>query len=157
MRVVRGDLIALVQQGVFDVIVHGCNCYCSMEAGIARGIKEAFPEAYASDCSTRRGDAGKLGTISVARIRRGDIEFVVVNGYTQFEYTGPGVLVDYDAVRGVMRQVKEVYSGRRIGYPKIGAGLARGDWRIIEGIVNEELEGENHTLVEFLPSSTATS
>ena len=33
-----------------------------------------------------------------------------------------------------------------------GAGLAGGDWDTISSIINEELEGEDHTLVVFKPS-----
>ena len=48
-----------------------------------------------------------------------------------------------------MREVKTKFSGKRIGYPKIGAGLAKGDWNTIAAIINEELAGEDHTLVEY--------
>jgi len=41
------------------------------------------------------------------------------------------------------------FAGRRIGYPRIGAGLAGGDWQRIAAIIDEELAGEDHTLVEF--------
>ena len=37
----------------------------------------------------------------------------------------------------------------RIGYPKIGAGLAGGDWTIISKIIDEELKDIDHTLVEL--------
>jgi hypothetical protein len=37
-------------------------------------------------------------------------------------------------------------------YPKIGAGLARGDWPTIAAMIDEELAGEDHTLVEFEPA-----
>jgi hypothetical protein len=47
-----------------------------------------------------------------------------------------------------MRQVKAKFSGSMIAYPKIGAGLAKGDWNIISSIIEEELVGEDHTLVE---------
>jgi O-acetyl-ADP-ribose deacetylase (regulator of RNase III) len=40
-----------------------------------------------------------------------------------------------------------MFSGKRIGYPKIGAGLAGGDWNIISSIIDKELIGEDHTLV----------
>ena len=43
-----------------------------------------------------------------------------------------------------------LFSGRKIGYPKIGAGLAGGDWEVIEKIIDAELEGEDHALVEFV-------
>ena len=48
-----------------------------------------------------------------------------------------------------MRQVKGSFAGKRIGYRKMGAGLAGGDWNRIAAIVDEELAGEDHTLVEF--------
>ena len=39
MKIIKGDLIKLALQGEFDVIVHGCNCFCTMGAGIAKSIK----------------------------------------------------------------------------------------------------------------------
>ena len=60
-------------------------------------------------------------------------------------------MADYDAIRSVFRLVKQQFSGMTIGYPLIGAGLAKGDWTIISSIIDEELIGEDHTLVEFSP------
>ncbi len=51
-----------------------------------------------------------------------------------------------------MRALKHNFPGKRIGYPEIGAGLARDDWKIISRIINEELAGEDHTLVENIAS-----
>jgi len=45
--------------------------------------------------------------------------------------------------------VKQKFSGHRIGYPAIGAGLAGGDWKIISAIIDEELANEDHTFVEY--------
>jgi O-acetyl-ADP-ribose deacetylase (regulator of RNase III) len=30
MKVIKGDLIQLAKDGKFDLIVHGCNCFCTM-------------------------------------------------------------------------------------------------------------------------------
>ena len=149
MKTVTGDLLQLAMDGEFDVIIHGCNCQCQMGKGIALSIKQQFPEAYAADCLTAKGDEKKLGTFSAAEIIRGARPFYVVNAYTQFHWRGAGVKADYDAIREVMRAVKSRFSGKRIGYPKIGAGLAGGDWEIIRPILDEELAGEDHTYVEF--------
>ena len=46
-------------------------------------------------------------------------------------------------------KIKAKYTGQRIAYPLIGAGLAGGDWKRISSIIEEELKGENHTLVEY--------
>jgi O-acetyl-ADP-ribose deacetylase (regulator of RNase III) len=151
MRSVQGDLIQLALKGEFDVILHGCNCQCVMGKGIALTIKQQFPQAYAADRATMPGSRDKLGTISSAAIDVGDHRLIVVNGYTQFDYRGKGVKADYEAIRGVMQTVRLRFSGSRIGYPKIGAGMAGGDWQRIAAIIDEELEGEDHTLVEFAP------
>jgi len=59
------------------------------------------------------------------------------------------VKANYEAIRNVFKNIKENFSGKKIGYPAIGAGLARGDWKIISSIINEELKDENHTFVEY--------
>ncbi len=150
MKIIQGDLIQLAKDNLFDVIIHGCNCQCTMGAGIAKSIKSNFPEAFKADSKTAKGDHSKLGTISVASNTDFDHEITVVNGYTQFHYRGSGVLVDYQAIKSVMNEVKKNFAGKRIGYPLIGAGLAKGDWKIISEIIETELEGEDHTLVEFV-------
>ena len=35
MKIISGNLITLALEGHFDVIVHGCNCFGVMGAGIA--------------------------------------------------------------------------------------------------------------------------
>jgi O-acetyl-ADP-ribose deacetylase (regulator of RNase III) len=149
MKRVQGDLLQLALQGSFDVVVHGCNCQHAMGAGIAYTLKSAFPEVYEADLRTPRGERDKLGSIVSVPVAQGGVSFVVVNGYTQFHYRGDGVLVEYDALRRVMRAVKEQYAGKRIAYPRIGVGMARGDWTLICAIITRALDGEDHTLVEL--------
>ena len=149
MKVIEGDLLKLAEDGVFDVIVHGCNCFCTMGAGIAAFIKERFPEAFEADLATENGSRKKLGTISNANIKRDGLNLTVVNAYTQFRPSGGGVLADYDAIRSTFERIADGYADKRIGYPMIGAGLAGGDWTVIEKIIDEELEGLDHTLVRF--------
>jgi O-acetyl-ADP-ribose deacetylase (regulator of RNase III) len=149
MNVVRGDLIKLALDGQFDVIVHGCNCQCTMGAGIAKAIKAMFPEASAADNKTSKGDRKKLGSISFASVTRNGHGITIVNGYTQVDWRGRGVKADQDAIRAVMAHVKRDFGDRKVGYPRIGAGLAGGDWDTISAIINEELDGVDHTLVEY--------
>ena len=143
MNLIIGDLLRLALDGRFDAIVHGCNCQCAMGKGIALSIKNQFPEAYEADLRTVKGDRGKLGTISVAEVVRPSARFAVVNAYTQFHYRGKGVLADYHAIRSAFALVGKQFSGRRIGYPRIGAGLAGGDWNVISRVIDEELDGED--------------
>jgi O-acetyl-ADP-ribose deacetylase (regulator of RNase III) len=152
MKIIYGDLIELAKDGHFDVIVHGCNCICTMGAGIAKQIKKEFPKAWEIDKRTKSGDRTKLGKIVYTKVFINDIHSIfVVNAYTQFDTYVRGemkkVLVEYDALRSCFAAVYKLFHGYRIGYPKIGAGLALGDWNIISKIIDEELKEMDHTLV----------
>lgn len=149
MKKIKGDLIQLAIDGEFDLIIHGCNCFCTMGAGIAKTIKQKFSEAYKADLETKKGDKSKLGKFSWVKINTKNSNLIIVNGYTQFNWRGSGKKADYEAIREVFKKVKEKFSGLRIGYPAIGAGLAEGDWGVISKIIEEELIGENHTFVEY--------
>src|ERR1035437_2555253 len=80
IQYIDGDLVRDAEQ--YDVICHGCNCQNTMGKGIALSIKEKYPEAYAIDCLTKKGDKEKLGTISFTN----KTNPIVVNCYTQFNY-----------------------------------------------------------------------
>jgi O-acetyl-ADP-ribose deacetylase (regulator of RNase III) len=147
MKTLKGDLLQFAEDGNFDVIIHGCNCFCQMGKGIALTIKNKFPEAYKADLETAKGEKNKLGTYSKADTGN----FTIVNAYTQYHWAGKGRNADYDAIRNVMKLIKQNFSGKRIGYPLIGAGLAGGDWDVISTIISEELKGEEHTVVIYQP------
>lgn len=154
MKIINGNIIELAKEGNFDLIVHGCNCEQSMGAGLARQIRLEFPEAYNADLSYNREPEDRLGTISGAKVKVTDgngesHKFYIMNGYTQLHARGYGMLADYDAIRSVFSTVAAHFPNARIAYPKIGAGRARGDWDIIEAIIEEELEGLDHTLVLY--------
>ena len=151
MKTAEGDLLTLAEEGVFDVIIHGCNCFCTMGAGIAKSIRDRFPAAYDADTATEKGDLKKLGTYSSATIETNERLFVIVNAYTQYEFRARGINADYDAITKVFARIKHDFAGQRIGYPMIGAGLAGGDWAVISEIIERELAGEDHTLVIFKP------
>lgn len=148
MKEIDGDLIQLALGGTFDVIVHGCNCLSTMGAGIAQQIKRIFPEAYKADCSNPEGVKSRLGTCSAANVHRGELDLVVVNAYTQFAY-GPGVHIDYDALRKCMSVVAERYGDKRIGLPRIGCGLGGGDWNAVRDILEQVFVGCDVTVVHF--------
>ena len=76
----------------------------------------------------------------------------VFNLYGQFGYWGrkQGKMdLDYAALRRALKAMSKnimrsctnqgVYDSLKIGLPKLGAGLAGGDWEIISTIIEEEL------------------
>jgi O-acetyl-ADP-ribose deacetylase (regulator of RNase III) len=157
MKEIYNNLLDLAEAGEFDIIIHGCNCFHTMNSGIAKQIRERYPDVYEADkIFSKYGDASKLGTITYKDL--GD--FVVVNCYTQFRYGYDGErYVEYGAVRSCLKELKSLYEKVkknkviekiRIGIPLIGCGKAGGDWEIVKKIVNDELKEYDVTIVRFL-------
>lgn len=141
---VVGDLIELAKNGEFNVIVQGCNCFCKMNSGVAKAIRENFIEAYIVDQMTVPGDPKKLGTYTCASRPN----LTIVNAYTQFDYGYDGKLrFSYEAFYKVMNRIAKDFNGFKIGMPKIGSGLAGGDWKLIEKIIRSTMIDQNVTIV----------
>jgi O-acetyl-ADP-ribose deacetylase (regulator of RNase III) len=142
MKEILGDLFDNHEQ--FDVIVHGCNCFSTMGAGVAKIIKGKFPYAFIVDKNSKLTPIEKLGKIT--HTSSSLTKPIIVNAYTQFQWKGKHN-VDYDAIRCCMKLIKKEFSGKKLGMPKIGAGLAGGDWNIIKKIIDEELINEDVTVM----------
>ena len=149
-RTIKGDLVKLFKEGQFDVIVHGCNCFNTMGAGIAKQIKAEFPGAYEEDCKTTRGYHKKLGLYSTYVHSHPNLTQFIINAYTQYEYVGEHPLC-YPAVITVFEELNRnvLFHHKSIGIPKIGAGLAGGDWDHILYLINKTTPLLDITLVEY--------
>jgi len=141
MKEIYGDLFEHPEQ--YDIIVHGCNCFSTMGAGVAKLIKEKYPYAYLADKNSKLSPKDKLGKIVHTT---GLTIPIIVNAYTQFQWRGKNN-VDYVAIRNCMKEIKTQFSGKKIVMPKIGAGLAGGNWNTIRKIIEEELVNEDVTII----------
>jgi len=153
MQEIKSNLITLAQAGNFDLIGHGCNCFCTMGKGIAPQIKKAFPQAYGADQETLKGDITKLGNYTYGICYLNDSDYVTVfNIYSQYDYNRVGERnrhLDYNALTLALKKINHNYSGKSIGLPLIGAGLAGGDWDRIKLIMMEELKDMDLTIVHY--------
>lgn len=146
MRVVKGDLIQLALQERFDVIVHGCNCFNVMGAGIAKQIAIRWPEVAKVDRDTNMGDRKKLGTYTIAETPC----CKVINAYTQYHYGKNGPHFDYDAFQQVLDRIgKQFGSETKFGFPLIGCGFAGGDEVKILRILKEWSTEKDVTVVRL--------
>lgn len=151
MKIVVGDLLKLANDGQFDVIVHGCNCFHLMGAGIAGQIADRYPEALQADKDdTKYGDVTKLGTYSyvyVGSMLSGHM-VQVVNMYTQYKPGRCAKEVLYPSIRaGFSLLDDKCVSGSRVGIPMIGCGIAGGDWDEVCSIIKEAAPNLDITLV----------
>lgn len=153
LRYTQGDLVKNFKAKKYDAMAHGCNCFNTMGAGIARDVFDDLNGMYRQDLKTKEGDREKLGTFSKQHYQVSvNPKRIVIgyNAYTQFTHWDPKDMLSYEAVlkcfeainkdlvdffkhRGVEGQFKVRPS---LGIPLIGCGLARGDWSIVENLIN---------------------
>lgn len=144
---INGDLVTLAKEGKFNVIAHGCNCFCTMGAGIAPHMALVFGcDKFRLEDSAYKGDINKLGQIDYVRIPDG---VWVINAYTQYGVSRHVRALDYDALTLCLRKINFRFNGRHIGLPKIGCGLAGGDWKVVKEIIIKELSSCDVTIVIY--------
>lgn len=168
-REIEGDLIKLALEGEFNVITHGCNCFCKMGAGIAPLFaKNFFANKFEKEGEAYIGDINKLGTIDFEYLTHtgdslrisnpndlhvGDIHVIVVNSYTQYYYgshpSNNGIPLDYAALILCLQKINHLFKGSTIGLPLIGCGLAGGNWDIVKPIIQKELKDMHVTIVKL--------
>jgi O-acetyl-ADP-ribose deacetylase (regulator of RNase III) len=154
MNKIKGDLITLAKEGKFDVIVHGANCFNTMGGGIARQIKDHFPDAWLADQHSVWGDTDKLGCYTIGNWH----DLVIVNAYTQYGMNkGKDMkdLFEYDSFKTILNKLAVRYPNKSFGFPMIGMGLAGGDSEKIMALLksfSEKIENDifgSVTIVEF--------
>lgn len=127
------------------LLAHGCNCKGGFGSGVAAGMAKNYPESKNQYLSKHNTEGWKLG----------DVQFVlsdnkiIANCATQNNFLPRGKRhVDYNAVKVCMTKVKDFarLHGLTIGIPKIGAGLAGGDWELIEDILEDVFEDYDVTV-----------
>jgi O-acetyl-ADP-ribose deacetylase (regulator of RNase III) len=134
-------MIRYIQGNLLDsdcyIIAHGVNCSGGFGSGVAGQIAEKWPHVKEAYLQWHRDWGWHLGQVDFCIAEKGKL---VAHCATQQEYgREPGrVYVDYDAIKQVMETLKNHPEsiGQRIAIPKISAGLAGGDWKIIEEIIN---------------------
>lgn len=164
MKTIKGDLIKLAEEGEFDMIIHGCNCFHAMGGGIARQLADKYPQVLKADKQTEYGDPEKLGYFSVAYVEVNGHTFSVINLYTQYKWSSGSDVFEYDHFQLYLKKIAHFLNGFptslftpkfRIGFPMIGAGLAGGDWsrisKMIEKFSEDVASYADVTVVEYQP------
>ena len=128
-----------------DYICHQVNCQGRMGSGIAKQIREKFPEVYESymELCTYFTPDTLLGTIDIVGTDHYP-EVISIFGQLSCGYDGKRY-TSYDAFADALLQIKEsIPYGLHIGFPKnIGCGLGGGNWKIISALI-EEILGQDY-------------
>ena len=149
----KGNLLDLAEAGEFDVIVQGCNCFNTMGGGIAKEIRNRYPNVASVDMETVEGDYNKLGTWT--ECDAGELNrFTVINAYTQYNMSTGEDVFEYVAFALILQKLEKAYGNKRIGLPYIGMGLAGGKKETIIPMIeyfakSVSEKGGTVTLVEY--------
>lgn len=147
----KGNLLD-VNEGI---IAHGVNCQGVMGSGVAKAIRDMYPLVYTrykkhvdSWMEGFGNSAGLLGQVHFCSVvepipETGPI-LVVANCFTQDLYGTDRRHVNYEAVAQCFRILNKRFMlyGDVLHIPKIGAGLAGGDWNVISAIIESEFKGD---------------
>lgn len=143
VKVIDGDLF----QTTARIICHQTNCKGKMGSGVAKQIRQRYPEAYRQYmnlCNEAKDSEQLLGHSQFVY----GPEKTVVNMFAQNRYGYDGSrYTSYWAFEQCLNEIaKCVVHGETIAMPyKIGCGLAGGDWDIVYGLINRVL-GQYHTV-----------
>ena len=139
----KGDLL----KSKCDIICHQVNCKGVMGSGIAKQIRDMYPEVYEGYkwFLDNYGDKafGEVWCVDTSDKR------IVANMFTQYDYLPRSVNhTSYAMFRQACKQIKEhaklakIAKNKKdiiIGFPDhIGCGLAGGDWDIVKEIIKDE-------------------
>lgn len=162
---IKGD----IRETPIYTIAHGVNCQGVMGSGVARALFEKWPVVRSGylEFHEKKGNGfyekpeeflgkncyvypTKEGTSLNYPIRLKEI----VNMHTQVEF-GPAdkQYVDYAAVlecfNSLANDLSKYERTEAIAVPKIGSGLAGGDWDVIKKIMVESTQKKNIDLVIY--------
>lgn len=121
-----------------DIIVHQTNCQGVMGSGLAKQIKDKYPEvfnAYYYYCKTHELK-DIFGSALICEYSNGKY---IANLFGQDKY-GHGLQTDYDMFKKALQEIHDFAKDHKLSVAlpyKIGCGLAGGDWNRVFDIINE--------------------
>lgn len=151
IRYGTGDATAPSADGPL-VIVHVCNDIGGWGAGFVLALSRRWkaPEREYRQWAKADDETFALGEVQFVEV---EPELWVANlvGQRGIRRTKAGPPVRYEAIRTGLARVAEFakHRGASIHMPRIGAGLAGGDWSTIESIVTSELADLSVTVYDL--------
>jgi len=132
-----------------DIIAQCCNCFNTMGAGVAAAIAQEYPEAVEADNETKKGDKSKLGSLSLCVVKdptthKNQAIKAIANLYGQFGFARDNRAVNYEAMYSALVEFRDKLKPavKTVAFPyKMGCGLAGGDWRIVEKMIEVVFDG----------------
>ena len=124
-----------------DVILHQVNCQGVMGSGVAKQVREKYPEVYEQYkilCDDVKNNPNKklLGRRQFIEVSENKY---IVNLFAQENYGYDGkCYTDYDALRESLEDTKAFFKDSVIAFPYLmGCHRGGGDWNIVYKMIEE--------------------
>lgn len=134
MKVEKGNILD-VENGI---ICHQVNCQGKMGAGLAKGIRIHFPQAYRDYIHIHNTEGLEIGMLYISDI---DENLRIAHLAAQNKYGKRGRYTDYKAFRNCLKHLKKYVKNEGIEnvyFPyKIGCGYGGGDWNIVKAMIEK--------------------
>jgi O-acetyl-ADP-ribose deacetylase (regulator of RNase III) len=125
------------------IIAHVGNDVGGWGAGFVLAVSQRWPEPEADYLQWHEGRAHNDFGLGAVRLVRVEPDIRVANMIAQRDIVpGPdGPPIRYDALRTALSTVAQEAqtTGASVHMPRIGCGLAGGDWNIVESIIDRSL------------------
>lgn len=134
---VKGDIVEnKYEPEEYGVFCHQVNCCKTMDAGLAKQIKEKYPEVYQA---YEDREYPYLGAIDWVLTHDGR---ACVNMYAQNDYGRSGKHTNYIAFAQCLTELAEylipISEDTIVAFPYgIGCGLGGGDWKVISALIED--------------------
>ena len=128
-------------------IMHGCNARGVMGSGVAKRIREIYPEAYELYNREYEFNGLRLGNVYSSYQPMSGV--TIHNAITQENYgrTEGEVYVSYWALANCLKTLDGKM--KVLAMPKIGSGLGNGNWNTIVDIIENTLTRTRPVVYEY--------
>ena len=161
IKIVEGNILNAKE----DIIGHQVNCMGVMGSGLAKQVRNKYPEVYNHYVQTvnwvkeenKRGNIKNdnlLGSCVFSKTNDGK---TIANIFGQYSYGRGKQFTNYDVLK---KALSSIYENITVGYNNLygksvalpyglSCGLAGGDWNIVYEIIDDVFENYEVTLYRF--------
>lgn len=156
IKYIKGDATEPIIIGdKYSVICHCCNALGAWGKGFVVPLGQKYPiarEKYLKFIKMTK-EENRLGSVSFAKATDNIIVANIIGQYNIYPKEGK-IPLDYEALEKGFRSVIEMFQTNNIPLtvhmPKIGCGLAGGDWNRVEEIIKNTFISSNIEVYVYL-------
>lgn len=148
IKIIKGDILEASE----DVIAHQVNCQGVMGSGVAKQIKEKYPEVYKKYKNYVNNFEFKSLLLGNCQIVETTKEKYIANLFGQFGYGIKEQQTNYKALEESLFSLKVSAKDnhKTLALPfKIGCGRGGGDWDIVYKIIEDVFQDYDVTLYQY--------